>query len=157
MDKWKTNPKEIISPQRVEDSVMEIYQDFNTVVNPIIYEQIKHEMTSGGLSQTAFTVSGESVANKKAREILKLIDKIKEEMEALKKGIVDSSKEQKEIEKKQLIEALNEKIEIEKVYLESIPNSELNYSTGNSKKELEAVAKDRLKKLQERLDRVKAL
>ena len=155
---WKTDAKEIISPKRVEDSIMESYQDFNTIMNPVIYEQIKHEILTGGLSAEALVVSGSSPANKAAKEIIELIEKLKQQMNTLKQTVVAAASEQKEIEKEQLIEAIEEKLSIEKIYLDNINNSDLDYdSVGTSREELREIAMDRINKLQERLDCVKAL
>lgn len=155
---WKTDAKEIISPKRVEDSIMDSYQDFNTIMNPVIYEQIKHEILTGGLSEEALVVSGSSPANKAAKEIIELIEKLKQQMNTLKQTVVVAASEQKEIEKEQLIEAIEEKLSIEKIYLDNINNSNLDYdSVGTSREELREIAMDRINKLQERLDCVKAL
>lgn len=155
---WKTDAKEVINPKRFEDSIMDCYNDFNGIMNPIIYEQIKYEMISGGLSEDALIISNTSPVNKKAKEILDLIDRLKEEMQDLKQEMVNTAKEQKEIEKKQLIEAIEDKLSIEKFYLDNINNSDLDYdSIGTSREELREITMDRIKKLQERLDCVKAL
>lgn len=155
---WKTDAKEIINPSILEDSILDCFQDFNTIMNPIIYEQLKYEMISGGLSEDTLIVDGSSPANKASKEIIEMIDQLKEEMNLLKQEMVNTSKEQKKIEKEQLIEAIQDKIDIEKVYLDNVLNNTLmNYDNGTSREELEDIIRDRINKLQERLDCVKAL
>ena len=40
---WKTDSKEIINPEKLTDKINDIYTDFNSYMNPVIYENIKYE------------------------------------------------------------------------------------------------------------------
>ena len=77
---WKTDPKEIINPEQVDKEILEYYQNYNSYMNPMIYEQLKNEVSKGGLNKDAFNVSGISPANEMAVDILNTIDDIKTTM-----------------------------------------------------------------------------
>ena len=159
---WKTNPKEIINPEKIDDTIQEYFQNYNTYVTPVIYEQLRYETTKGGLTKEAFQISNVAPANEMAQDIIKHLDEIKEVMNELRKSIRLSAEEQKKIEKQQLVEALEDKIKSEKMLLENINknNPELQeyiINMGDNIDDIAYVIQDRIANLQERLDRVKTL
>lgn len=150
---WKTDPKEIINPDTIEDDIKEFYHNYESYMNSMIYDQIQVDLKKGGLSKEAFNVSGISPANEMANEIINAIDEIKNTMKNLQETIKDVTSEQKAIEKDQLINAIEEKIEKEKALLESV-SSKKNEKDSD---DIIYIINDRIKKLNERLDVAKAL
>ena len=153
---WKTDPKEIINPDKIEEEINEYYQTYDSYMNTMVYEQIKNEMNQGGLSPDAFNVSGISPANEMATEIVRLVDEIDDTMTKLKANIRDVATKQKEIEKKQLIKAIEEKIKSEEVILKNLETrkgmKEHIAKMGNNPDDIIYIINDRLKKLNERLE-----
>lgn len=111
---WKTDSNEIINPDKLTDKINDLYTDFNSYMNPVIYENIKYETINGGLDKASINIMGVTPANEMAINILNNIDDIKSTLENIKLQVENSSSEQKEIEKNQLINAIEEKIEEEK-------------------------------------------
>ena len=135
---WKTDSKEIINPEKLTDKINDIYTDFNSYMNPVIYENIKYETINGGLDKSSINNMGATPANEMAINILNNIDEIKSTLENIKLQVENSSSEQKKIEKNQLITAIEDKIAEEK---------ELSKETTNR----------RIKSLEARLELAKAL
>lgn len=111
---WKTDVTDIINPEKVIDSVTDSYNEFNSYMNPVIYENLKYEVINGGLDKSSINILGHSPANEMALNILNNIDEIKSIIENLKLQIENATEEQKKIEKDQLVNALDKKIEDEK-------------------------------------------
>lgn len=111
---WKTDVTDIINPEKVIDSVTDSYNEFNSYMNPVIYENLKYEVINGGLDKSSINILGHSPANEIALNILNNIDEIKSIIENLKLQIENATEEQKKIEKDQLVNALDKKIEDEK-------------------------------------------
>ena len=111
---WKTDVTDIINPEKVIDSVTDLYNEFNSYMNPVIYENLKYEVINGGLDKSSINILGHSPANEMALNILNNIDEIKSIIENLKLQIENATEEQKQIEKDQLVNALDKKIEDEK-------------------------------------------
>lgn len=153
---WKTDTKEIINPKSIEEKINELFTNYNTYMNPVIYEEIKHEANKGGLTKESFNVMGDSHANDMANEILNKIDEIKQIMGALKSDIVNLAEEQKQIEKEQLIFEIEKKIKREETVRENALNSEEFKSQilemGENPEDIISIVNDRIEKLIERLD-----
>ena len=107
---WKTDSKEIINPEKLTDKINDIYTDFNSYMNPVIYENIKYETINGGLDKSSINIMGATPANEMAINILNNIDEIKSTLENIKLQVENSSSEQKKIEKNQLITAIEDKL-----------------------------------------------
>ncbi len=158
---WKTDPSEIINPDKIEEEIDEYIGNYDSYMNSMVYEQIKTEMDNGGLTKDAFNVSGISPSNEMANDIVKLIEEIQETTQKLKDNVREATTKQKEIEKKQLIAAIEEKIRKEKVYLDSIENREGLKETiskiGSNPDDIINIINDRIRKLTERLEAAKSL
>ena len=111
---WKTDVTDIINPEKVIDSVTDSYNEFNSYMNPVIYENLKYEVINGGLDKSSINILGHSPENEIALNILNNIDEIKSIIENLKLQLENATEEQKKIEKDQLVNALDTKIEEEK-------------------------------------------
>ena len=159
---WKTNPKEIINPNKIEEYIQDCFQNYNTYVTPVIYEQLRYETTKGGLTKDSFQISNIAPANEMALDIMKQLDEIKDVIYNLQKSVRNNTEEQKKIEKQQLIEALEEKIKNEKMLLESIDNKnpevkQYFHNIGENLDDAAYIIRERIIMLQERLDSVKSL
>lgn len=135
---WKTDSKEIINPEKLTDKINDMYTDFNSYMNPVIYENIKYETINGGLDKSSINITGATPANEMAINILNNIDEIKSTLENIKLQVENSASEQKKIEKNQLVTAIEDKIAEEK---------KLSKETTNR----------RIKSLEARLELAKAL
>jgi len=153
---WKTDPKEILNVDSIEEKLFECFQDYNTYINPVIYEQIKHEVNFGGLDKETLNIMGITPANEMGIDILNCIDEIKSTFDNLKEKIIDQAKEQRESEKKQLIKELEDKISIEQSLLNKIIASDSIKSElinlGEKPEEIVEIINNRLSKLNERLE-----
>ncbi len=158
---WKTDPKEIINPDKIEEEIDEYFGNYDSYMNSMVYEQLKTEMSNGGLAKDAFNVSGISPSNEMAEEIVNLIDEIKDTMQKVKNNVREITTKQKEIEKRQLIDAIEEKIKKEKIYLDSIENRKGLKDTiskiGSNPDDILSIINDRIRKLTERLEAAKSL
>ena len=158
---WKTDPKEILSVEKVEGKMLECFQEYNTYMNPVIYEQIKHEVKLGGLDKESLNIMGVTPANEMGVEILNCIDEIKTVYDNLKENILEQAKEQKESEKQQLIKAIEEKINIEESLLNKIVSSENIkkelINLGEKPEDIVDIIHNRLKRLNERLEIAKSI
>lgn len=158
---WKTDPKEIINPDKVEESIDECFRNYDSYMKAMIYEQLFNEMTKGGLTKDAFNVSGVHPANEMAVDIVYTIDEIKQTMRSLQATVKDATTKQKEIEKSQLIEAIEDKLQKEQVILKNIETSQgirdQISKLGDNPEDIIAIIHDRIGKLNERLEVAKQL
>ena len=53
---WKTDVTDIINPEKVIDSVTDSYNEFNSYMNPVIYENLKYEVINGGLDKSSINI-----------------------------------------------------------------------------------------------------
>lgn len=158
---WKTDPKELLNVEDMENKLNEYFQDYNTYMNPVVYEQIKHEVNFGGLDKESLCIMGNSPANEMGNDILNCIDEIKTIYNSLKEKIIEQTKNQRESEKKQLIAALEEKIKSEEQLLNKTITSEGQKDNAEfiekSPEEIVEIIKDRIVKLNERLEIAKSI
>lgn len=158
---WKTNPEEIINPEKVLRQIQENYQKYNSYMNPLVYEQIKYEINKGGLGKESLDIMGITPANEMALGIIDKIDEIKNVFDNLQEEIMDAVTEQKSIEKAQLIKAIEEKKANECQLLDSVINDEAvrNHITdiGGSIEDVIYLLNYRINKLNERLEIAKSL
>ena len=158
---WKTDPKESINPDKIEEDINDCFSQYDSYMNTMVYEQLRTEMTKGGLAKDAFNVSGISPANEMSSDILNAIEEIKQTMNTLKEDVRKLASEQKEIEKDQLVEAIEDKLEKEKVLLTNIENrkgiQEQIRKLGENPSDIVAIINDRIRKLTERLEIAKEL
>ncbi len=158
---WKTNPNEIINPQEIVDKIDKLFENYNTYMNPIVYENLKMEILNGGLSQDSFSINGRSPSNEIAIDILKRIENIKKMSEYLRNSIMNFSLEQKNIEKQQLLKAIHEKIQNEKAIIQRIQSNQyiqddISYVNTNNQDMIE-ITTDRIKKLEQKMEYVQSL
>lgn len=158
---WKTDPNEIINPDKIEEEMNEYFKNYDSYMNSMIDEQLKDEMSKGGLTKDAFNVSGISPANEMASDIVRKIEEIKETMKSLQDNIREAATTQKEIEKQQLITAIEDKLNKERVFLKTIESRTGIKSRieelGENPDDIIYIINDRIKKLTERLDIAKSL
>ena len=150
---WKTDPKEIINPDKIKEELEEDYQQYDSYINTMVYEQLMNEIEKGGLTKDAFNISGISPAHEIATEIVNTIDEIRQTMKVLKNDVEDATANQKEIEKQQLIDSIQDKMNKEQELLKQKEfepdNKDLNDSI--------YIIQYRIKKLQERLEVAQSL
>ena len=158
---WKTNPKEIINPNIIEDNIQESFNNYNEYMSPLIYDQIKYEIDKGILGKESLIIIGDTPLNKIAVDILNKIDEIKLAIENLQKSAKNSSEVQKQIEKQQLITEINNKIEHEKETLNQVLTNENVQQhiikSGGLPEEVVYILEYRINKLKERLEMAKVL
>lgn len=158
---WKTDPKEIINPEKIREEMEEYYDNYESFMSPLIYDQLNNEVKRGGLTKEAFNVSGISPANEMAEDILRKIEEVKHTMDNLKEIVTDIAKEQKKTEKQQLIDAIEEKIKKEKLFLKNIEERENVKDNitkmGSNPEDIISIINDRIHKLTERLNQAQSL
>ncbi len=158
---WKTDPKEIINPDQIEEDINDCFSQYDSYMNSMVYEQLRSEISKGGLAKDAFNVSGISPANEMSNDIVNAIEEIKHTITTLKEDVRKVASEQKEIEKDQLIEAIEDKLAKEKILLENIETQEgiqdQIRKLGDNPNDIIAIIHDRIKKLTERLEIAKEL
>ena len=158
---WKTNPKEIINHNIIEDNIQESFNSYNEYMSPLIYDQIKYEIDKGILGKENLIIIGDTPLNKIAVDILNKIDEIKLTIENLQKSAKNSSEVQKQIEKQQLITEINNKIEHEKETLNQVLTNENVQQhiikSGGLPEEVVYILEYRINKLKERLEMAKVL
>ena len=155
---WKTEPKEIINPDKIEEHMNDTFKDYNSYMNPIIYEQLKFEMNKGGLDRNSLIIENSCPANEMTIEIVNTIDIIKKIYNNLLVDISNNVNEQKTIEKKQLIKAIEDRIKEEEELLNKIQNDNNTDNIFNiSKEEYIQIIKDRIIRLKERLNQANSL
>ncbi len=141
---WKTDPKEIINPTEIEETIQSNFQEYTHYMNPVIYEPLKQEIKTGGLSKDAFNVGGYSPSNDIAIDIINKIEEIKISYTLLLKKIREEAINQKEIEKRQLISAITEQIKRDQDNIRILSNN-------RQKNENEIlILKNRIKRLEEK-------
>ena len=152
---WKTDPSEIIDPKKVDERIEELFQNYYNYMKPSVYDEIKKEITDGGLSDDAYLISNCSPLNNAAIGILDKINEIEETVDKLKSSISRVVLEQKETEKVQLINAIKDKIKSEeelKRHIESSENIQNNIALfGNNPEEIITIINDRIRRLNQKL------
>ena len=68
---WKTNPKDIINPDIIVNNIQDNFQNYNSYMNPVVYEQIKHEINTGILGKDKMIFMSDTPVNEMALEISK--------------------------------------------------------------------------------------
>ena len=160
---WKTDTSEIINKDVILDKINDIFKYYNHNINSIIYEDLNYEITNGGLDHDSLNIYGISPAYESATKITSSIENIRETIEKIKQKVAISVEEQKEIEKNQLIEAIEKKIQEEKRILENTNILKDKVSISNNTLNIEEVVniiditKERIRKLEERLEKAKSL
>ena len=158
---WKTDPSEIINPDIVNDRFDELFQNYVNHMKPNIYDELKKEVVSGGLSQDAFNVYDYSPTNQLAVDILNRIGEIEDIVIGLKNSINSVVVEQKEIEKTQLVMAIKEKIKSEEELKKHIMQNEFIRSNisdrGSNPQDIIFIIDDRLNKLYGKLEKALSL
>ena len=84
---WKTDPKEIINPDQIEEDINDCFSQYDSYMNSMVYEQLRSEMSKGGLAKDAFNVSGISPANEMSNDIVNAIEEIKQTINTLKEDV----------------------------------------------------------------------
>ena len=158
---WKTNPKEIINPNIIEDNINNNFQNYNTYMNPVVYEQIKHEINSGILGKDKMISMYDAPVNEISLEILSKIDEIKTVIDNLIVNVKKSTEEQKQIEKQQLVDEIETKIKKEQKTLNSVKVNENMQNKiinmGGNPNDVVYIIEDRINKLKERLETARSL
>ena len=158
---WKTNPKEIINPNIIEDNINNNFQNYNTYMNPVVYEQIKHEINSGILGKDKMISMYDAPVNEISLEILSKIDEIKTVIDNLIVNVKKSTEEQKQIEKQQLVDEIETKIKTEEETLNSVKINENMQNKiinmGGNPNDVVYIIEDRINKLKERLETARSL
>ena len=155
---WKTNPNEIINPEKVMANIEDYINNYICYMNAAVYNEIGVELTTGGLSSKSLIINGEEKAHTQAKEILNKIDTMKENLNKLKDKFQIDVLNQKEIEKKQLIEAISEKLIEEEKKLNNTLSLREKVSPDNEMiniSELDDViylTNERINRLKEKLD-----
>lgn len=158
---WKTSPEEIINPDIIENNIHDVFQNYNTYMNPVVYEQIKHEINTGILGKDKMIFMSDTPVNEMALEILSKIDEIKSTVDNLVTNVKKSTTEQKQIEKKQLINEIEMKIKNEEETLNSVMINDNMKSKiidmGGNPNDVVYIIEDRINKLKERLEAARSL
>jgi len=158
---WKTSPEEIINPDIIENNIHDVFQNYNTYMNPVVYEQIKHEINTGILGKDKMIFMSDTPVNEMALEILSKIDEIKSTVDNLVTNVKKSTTEQKQIEKKQLINEIEMKIKNEEETLNSVMINDNMKSKiidmGGNPNDVVYIIEDRINKLKERLEAARTL
>lgn len=158
---WKTSPEEIINPDIIENNIHDVFQNYNTYMNPVVYEQIKHEINTGILGKDKMIFMSDTPVNEMALEILSKIDEIKSTVDNLVTNVKKSTTEQKQIEKQQLIKEIEMKIKNEEETLNSVMINDNMKSKiidmGGNPNDVVYIIEDRINKLKERLEAARAL
>ena len=160
---WKTDTDEIINTDKSTTTINTLIDDSSKYINDIVYESINHEIKSGGLDTDSLNIVGTSPAYERANKILNITTNIKEDLESLKVDISQYIQDQHEIEKQQLTEAIQKKIDEETKILETTNILKDKLSLGSNVVNMQevlniiSVTEEKIKKLQERLEKAKSL
>lgn len=158
---WKTNPEDIINPDIIVNNIQDNFQNYNTYMNPVVYEQIKHEMYNGVLGKDKIVFMKDTPVNEMAQDIISKIENIKITIDNLLLSVRESAEEQKQIEKQQLIEEIEKKIEVEQDNLNQFTTSEVMQqriiAMGGLPEDIINILEDRINKLKERLEVAKSI
>ena len=160
---WKTDISEIINPDKILENLNDLFNDYNCYMNSVVYEELNHEVTVGGLDKYSLNIVGTSPANETALNILNRIDGIKTTIENLKNKVYNSAVEQKNIEKQQLINCIEEKILEEEKILSNTVSLRERISTNteivdiNTVNDIIEITNEKINKLKERLELAKSI
>ena len=160
---WKTDISEIINPDKILENLNDLFNDYNCYMNSVVYEELNHEVTVGGLDKYSLNIVGTSPANETALNILNRIDDIKTTIENLKNKVYNSAVEQKNIEKQQLINCIEEKILEEEKILSNTVSLRERISTNteivdiNTVNDIIEITNEKINKLKERLELAKSI
>lgn len=124
---WKTEEAELINPEEIEKNLKDIYKNYNSYMNPVIYENIKFEINKGGLNKEALIIDNRSPATEVANKIISDIEEVKDLINKLIESVKNDALEQRKIETKLLISRIEEKIEKDKKLIENSKNAQLKY------------------------------
>jgi len=149
---WKTEPEELLHLDSVLEKMDSFFEDYYSYMKPVVYEQLKNEILRGGLSKDSFHVLGKSPSNESALQIIELMDDINQNYLNLKNNVRDSVSEQEEIEKNQLIHVIEDRISDE---IQVVQNGNFDASL-NTYYDL-LTARDRVRKLEEKLEKIQTL
>lgn len=125
---WKTEEDELINPVAIVNKLKEIYTDYNSYMNPVVYEGIKHEIDKGGLNKEAFTIDGRSPATDVANKIISDIEEVKDLINSFIEKVEEDAIIQRKMEIKKLISKIEEKIQKDKKLIENSKNAQLKYN-----------------------------
>lgn len=155
---WKTDPSEIIDPERIQEELNKKYQEYEKSMYLGIYETLKEEMSDGGLNKTSLNILGSHPANDKAYEIIRKIDNIKKTIDYIKNQIYEESIRQRQLEKEQLISCIEERIMQEEKVLDTmikLGERADNKETLIDLDEIENITRDTIEKISYLNDRLK--
>ena len=114
---WKTEPKELIDINKINENIEELYTSYNNDINSTVFEAINHEISSGGLDKSSLNIGGLSLANQYAENIIEKLTNIQNNMNKLYDNVINNCKEQRKTEKEQLIESIEERLKEEEKIL----------------------------------------
>ena len=124
---WKTEESELINPEEIVEKLKVRFQDYNSYMNPVVNESIKHEVENGGLNKNAFIINDRSPANEVANKIMSDIQEVKDMTNALIESVRLETQEQRKREVNQLILKIEEKIEKDKKLIENSKDVQQKY------------------------------
>ena len=124
---WKTEESELINPEEIVEKLKVRFQDYNSYMNPVVNESIKHEVENGGLNKNAFIINDRSPANEVANKIMSDIQEVKDMTNALIESVRLEAQEQRKREVNQLILKIEEKIEKDKKLIENSKDVQQKY------------------------------
>ena len=124
---WKTEESELINPEEIVEKLKIRFQDYNSYMNPVVNESIKHEVENGGLNNNAFIINDRSPANEVANKIMSDIQEVKDMTNALIESVRLEAQEQRKREVNQLILKIEEKIEKDKKLIENSKDVQQKY------------------------------
>lgn len=160
---WRTNPKEIINPEVINENLANYTTNFKNLINNNIYENIKLEIDKGGLNDKSLNLNGISPSSVGTNNVINKINSLINNIDILKEKIVLEAEEQKQLEKEELIDAITKKIEEQKKILENTNNLKNKLTTSNDVISLEEVNKtieiteERISLLNEKLEKAKMI
>ena len=124
---WKTEESELINPEEIVEKLKDRFQDYNSYMNPVVNENIKHEVEAGGLNKNAFIINDRSPANEVANKIMSDIQEVKDMTNALIESVRLEAQEQRKREVNQLVLKIEEKIEKDKKLIENSKDVQQKY------------------------------
>lgn len=160
---WKTLESELINPDEIEDKLKDIYKEYNSYMNPVVYETVKYEIDNGGLHKNAFIINHRSPANEVGNKIISDIEEVKELVDKLIKSVKEDAIEQRKIEIKILIKKIEEKIEKDKKLIENSKEAQKKYTdtslyeASNSIQGVINITQERIDLLTKKIERLSSL
>lgn len=136
---WKTEESELINPEEIVEKLKVRFQDYNSYMNPVVNESIKHEVENGGLNKNAFIINDRSPANEVANKIMSDIQEVKDMTNALIESVRLEAQEQRKREVNQLILKIEEKIEKDKKLIENSKDVQQKYLQSSLEKTSENI------------------